>query len=183
MKKEKQMRVFKISPNYLRERTKWLNHPEIYQNMNMQYPMTLLETEKWFEKVIINKSRIDFVFEDKDKVVSMTGLTNIDTLNGLVEFYIMVNPECQGKGFGKKTTEFTLNYAFTKFNIHKVFLYTNHFNERANHLYESLGFELEGILREHKFKDGELIDRCIYGLLKGDWGKQAYSHYKIELEF
>ena len=151
--------------------------------MNMQFPITFDETKKWHERALYNSSRFDFAFEVENNIVSMTGLTNIDTGNGLCEFYIMVNPELQSRGYGKKTTEFTINYAFNKYNIHKVYLYTNNFNERANKLYEKLGFQLEGVMRKHKFKNGELIDRCIYGLLKEEWKNQNYYNSEIKLEF
>lgn len=183
MKKEKKMKAYKLDYTHIQERCDWLNNPAVYQHMNMQYPITFLETEKWFERTVINNSRIDFAFEEDGKIVSMTGLTNIDTINGLVEFYIMVNPNVQGKGYGLKTTEFTINYAFLNFNIHKIYLYTNSFNERANKLYAKLGFELEGTLRKHKFKNGKLIDRCVYGLLKEDWQSKTYAKQEINLEF
>lgn len=176
------MKASKLSNKHLEERCNWLNHSNVYLHMNMQYPITLEETKKWHERALYNSSRFDFSFEEKEKIVAMTGLTNIDTVNGLAEFYIMVNPEIQGQGYGKKSTEFTLNYAFVNYNIHKVYLYTNQFNERANNLYEKLGFKLEGTLRKHKFKNGEFIDRCVYGLLKEDWKKQSYCNKNIKLE-
>lgn len=183
MKKERKMKVRKLEINDLQERCKWLNHPDVYMHMNMQYPITLGETQKWHEKALFNSSRFDFVFEEDNNIVAMTGLTNIDLSNGLVEFYIMVNPEMQGKGYGLKSTEFTINYAFNSFNVGKIYLYTNSFNDRANALYLKLGFKLEGTLRNHKFKNGKMIDRCIYGLLKQDWLKYPYSENQIKLEF
>ncbi|MGO3807753.1 MAG: GNAT family N-acetyltransferase [Sphingobacterium sp.] len=177
------MKSYKLDQQHIQERCDWLNHPKVFRHMNMQYPITLLETQKWFERAVLNSSRIDFAFEEDDDIVAMTGLTNVDTVNGIVEFYIMVNPNLQGKGYGMKTTEYTLNYAFLNYNIHKIYLYTNSFNERANNLYLKLGFQLEGTLRMHKFKNGEMVDRCIYGLLKDDWVKMAYAHKEINLEF
>lgn len=183
MKKEKKMKISKFDFVHIQERYRWLNHPDIYSYMNMQYPITLLETEKWFERIVGNPNRMDLVFEEGDAIVAMTGLTNIDYANGLVELYVMVNPSMQGKGYGVAATQFTINYAFTNYNVNKIYLYTNSFNERANGLYLKLGFELEGKLRKHKFKKGQLIDRYIYGLLKEDWEKQAYCSKEIILEF
>lgn len=183
MKKEKEMKAYKLDQRHVQERFDWLNHSDVYKHMNMQYPITLIETQKWFERTVSNPNRMDFVFEEDSQVIAMTGLTNIDTVNGLVEFYIIVNPNLQGRGYGLRTTEFTMNYAFVNYNIHKIYLYTNSFNERANNLYVKLGFELEGKLRKHKFKHGEMIDRCIYGLLKEDWLKTNYAQQDINLEF
>lgn len=163
------MKIQKLSKKHLSTRYTWLNHPKIFQHMNMQYPITLEETESWYSRAILNTKRVDLAFIEDDKVVAMTGLTDINTVDSIAEFYIMVEPNCQSKGYGKQTTIFTINYAFLNFNLRKIYLYTNSFNERANNLYEKLGFVLEGKLRNHKFKNGEYIDRCIYGLLKEDW--------------
>ena len=181
MKKERNMKIEKISEEHLETRCNWLNNPDIYKHMNMQYPITLHETKKWFERTVINNNRIDLVFKDNEEIVSMTGLTNLDLTNGLVELYIMVNPKLQKKGYGIKSTIFTLNWAFCNYHIHKVYLYTNRNNNSANLLYEKLGFRLEGVLRKHKFKNGQLIDRHIYGLLKEDWVQSSDFTDNIQL--
>ncbi len=183
MKNERKMQIQKLNRQHLQARYQWLNHPKIFQHMNMQYPITLEETESWYSRAITNNSRIDLVFLEDEQIVAMTGLTGINCIDGIAEFYIMVGPDIQSKGYGKKATIFTLNYAFLNFNIHKVYLYTNSFNERANHLYTSLGFELEGTLKKHKFRFGELINRCIYGLLKEDWQTSSNFSNDATLEF
>lgn len=175
------MKVEKISEEHIETRYHWLNNPEVYKHMNMLYPITLNETKKWFERTVENNTRIDLVFKEGEEIVAMSGLTNLDLANGLVEFYIMVNPDLQRRGYGKKATIYTLNWAFCNYHIHKVYLYTNSFNVNANKLYEKLGFELEGILRKHKFKNGKLIDRHIYGLLKEDWERSSFYTKNIQL--
>lgn len=183
MKRERKMRVEKLSKDHLQTRYEWLNHPRIFQHMNMQYPISLLETEAWYNRIYNNPNRIDLVFFEDNSIVAMTGLTSISAVDGLAEFYIMVSPNYQSKGIGSKSTIYTINYAFYNFNIHKIYLYTNNFNEKANGLYEKLGFSLEGVLKKHKFKNGHHIDRCIYGLLKDDWKKSEYFCKDVLLEF
>lgn len=178
------MIVTKLSIEHIEERCHWLNHPAVYNDMNMQYPITYHETEKWFERVVCSNNRMDLVFiTDENTIASMAGITNIDITNGIAEFYIIVNPSLQGKGFGLSTTTFTMNYAFMNFNIHKIYLYTNSFNEKANKLYSRLGFVLEGTLRKHKFKNGNFIDRYVYGLLKEEWSKTTHYETNIKLTF
>lgn len=177
------MKATKLDPTHLQERCRWLNHPAVYRYMNMRHPVSLAETVRWHERAGANNSRSDLAFTDDGAVVCMTGLTSIDTDNALAEFYIMTNPDLQGRGYGTRATAFTLNYAFSQFNIQKVFLYTNAANERANGMYLKLGFVLEGQLRKHKFKDGAFIDRHIYGLLKEDWQQQPGYRTHIDLEF
>ncbi|UTA69814.1 GNAT family N-acetyltransferase [Emticicia sp. 21SJ11W-3] len=183
MKRLEIMKVKKLSSTHLENRLAWLNHPDVYQYMNMQYPLTFEEMDSWYDRIKGNQLRIDLVFEEENEVVAMTGLTNIDFADGLAEYYILVNPDKQGQGFGKFSTQFTTNYAFNKFNLNKIYLYTNSYNERANKLYLNLGFQQEGLLRKHKFKNGGFIDRCIFGLLKDDWKQQSYSSDIVSLTF
>lgn len=183
MKKGKQMRAYRFSSEHVETRSKWLNTAQIYSFLNIQYPNTIDQTREWYERIRNNSSRIDFVFSDDESHLSMTGLTNIDLNNGLAEFYIMVNPERLGNGYGKKTTEWTLNYAFINYNINKVYLYTNDFNDIANAMYHKLGFSLEGQLRKHKYRDGKFIDRYVYGLLKEEWESTYYYVNQPNLEF
>ncbi|WP_158650695.1 GNAT family N-acetyltransferase [Acinetobacter indicus] len=177
------MQVQKINEQHLETRFRWLNHPKIFSHMNMKFPISLIEVKDWYSRIYKNNDRIDLVFLDQDQVVAMTGLTSVNTIDGLAEFYIMVSPEYQSKGFGQKATTYTINYAFLNFNIHKIYLYTNNFNERANRLYGKLGFSLEGVLKKHKFKNGQHIDRCIYGLLKENWIASGNDLKDLVLEF
>src|SRR5690554_1222247 len=109
MRKESVMKACKISLDHLETRVSWLNAEEVYSFMNMKYPITLKETVDWYDRVRINPSRADFSFFDNDKIVAMSGLTSLDLANGLMEYYVMVNPDCQGQGYGVKVSEWTLN--------------------------------------------------------------------------
>ncbi len=63
----------------------------------------------------------------------------------------------------------TLDYAFKTLGLNRVFLYTYKTNGRANHLYEKTGFVLEGTLRQHSWHNGQVCDRCIWGILREEW--------------
>lgn len=175
------MKVVKISSEFLKVRYEWLNSKEIYSYMNIRYPMSYEDMTSWYERNKNNDTRVDFVFLEGDQPLAMTGLTNLDFENGLIEFYIMVGPNSQGKGIGEIATQWTLNYAFLCFNVNKVYSYTNGFNKRVNYMLEKIGFKLEGTLRKHKFKNGEYIDRSFYGILKEDWLVQDYKSDTIYL--
>lgn len=172
----------KIDKTHLEERTRWFNHPLVYKYMNLSPSLKLEDTISWFERNSSKDNRVDLVFYEGEDLVSMTGLTNVDKDNGLAEFYIVVNPDLQRNGFGKQSVELTLNYGFQKLPIHKIYLFTNDYNKRANNLYLKSGFKLEGKLRRHMKREGELIDRYVFGILKEEWEELPYSktpiHYK-----
>ena len=54
----------------------------------------------------------------------------------------------KGKGYGRATLEQVLSKAFLEFAAHRVWLDVMAHNERARHLYRSLGLVEEGLLRE-----------------------------------
>ena len=105
----------------------------------------------------------------------MGGYTAINYDAGHSEFYIMVNPDMHGKGFGSKVSYWMYNYAFLKLHLNKIYLNTNNHNIAAYKIYENAGFSLEGILRQHKLKNGQLLDRRFYGLLRSEWEMQKWK--------
>jgi len=161
----------------------WMNNPIINNSMFFELPATISKTETWFKNKN-NNTRVDFSFlNEQQEIVGMGGFTNIDKINSNAEYYIMVNPNLHGQGFGKKISLWMFNYAFLKLNLNKIYLYTNDDNVAANKIYENSGFKLEGILREHKFKKGNFLNRRFYGLLKSEWKTKNWQQDNLQYEF
>lgn len=75
-----------------------------------------------------------------------------------------------GKGFATEAARALLRYAFEYMQVTRVDLQCRVDNEASQHVAERSGFRLEGRqrLRHHK-KDGTLVDRLWYGLLRSEW--------------
>lgn len=155
-----------LNENDLKYRVNLLNDERISPYLNVSQSFTLNTTKKWFSKIKDDKSRIDFVFLYDINKIGMGGLTNISINNSRCELYMYLDPNFHGKGFGYESCKALCNHAFQKLNLNKVFLYTFSSNNRANKLYEKVGFKLEGVLKKHTYKEGVPHDRNIYGLLK-----------------
>lgn len=157
-------------------RVDWINNSLINSTMFFELPVTIEKTEKWLSNNKNNKTRIDFTFINESKIpLAMGGFTGICTKNKNAEFYVMVNPNMHGKGIGKKVSLWMYNYAFSQLDLHKIFLFTNDENTAAYKIYEKAGFRLEGVLREHKFKNKTYKNRRIYGMLKSEWQLQPWK--------
>lgn len=164
-------------------RVSWINDLRINENMSFELPATIEKTLIWYKKNLNNSSRIDLTVLEDDTIVSMGGYTTINKVNSNAEFYIMVNPEMFGLGFGSKVSMWLFNYAFVELKLNKIYLYTNENNIAAYKIYEKYGFKREGILREQKYKDGNYINRLFYGLLKSEWEILTWSQKKINYDF
>ena len=151
-------------------RVDWINDPRINQTMFFDLPASVINTEKWYNNIRENSKRIDFTFvNNEDDIIAMGGFTDISSIHKNAEFYVMVNPEMQGKGIGKQVSIWMYNYAFSVLDLNKIFLYTNDDNIAAFSIYEKAGFQLEGVLRNHKWKHNKFQNRRFYGLLKSEW--------------
>lgn len=153
----------------IQERVNWINNPSINSTMFFELPATVQNTQRWYENNRNSKQRIDFTFEEGSDIVAMGGFTGISSEHKNAEFYVMVNPEFQGKGIGKEVSRWMYNYAFSVLKLNKIYLYTNDDNIAAYKIYESAGFVLEGVMREHKWKSGAFQNRRFYGLLSKEW--------------
>ncbi|KAG8159821.1 hypothetical protein KVR01_010458 [Diaporthe batatas] len=73
------------------------------------------------------------------------------------------------KGYGSEAINWALDWAFTRANLHAVSLGCVEFNERAQHLYEKLGFVPEGRFRKCHWHERKWWDVLLYSMLEDEW--------------
>lgn len=170
-----------FNENHISTRVDWINNPKVNETMYFDLPASIINTKRWFKNNIGNNKRVDFAFEDiEGKIVAMGGFTDISQVHKNGEFYVMVNPTLQGQGIGKKTSIWMYNYAFSVLQLNKIYLYTNDDNIAAYTIYEKAGFVLEGVLREHRWKNDKFQNRRFYGLLKSEWENMVWKKEIID---
>lgn len=163
------MIVRRLTKDDLQLRVDWMNNPKIYSSMHFEIPILIDNTIRWFENNVDNNKRADLVFEENGVVVAFGGLTNINSEVKKAELYIFVNPENQKSGIGTRATKTLCSYGLNQLGLNKIYLETNEDNVAAQRVYEKCGFVLEGKLRnEYISKDGRIMCRMYYGLLKGE---------------
>ena len=163
---ETEIRILEIQD--LPIRVSLLNDTDISRLLNTSEIFSLEGTTKWFRNRDLS-TRADLALLYMGTVSGMAGITHIDKKAGVGELYIYLDKKLQGRGLGVTYMGLTLDYAFKTLGLNKVFLYTYKTNGRANHLYEKIGFVLEGILRQHSWHNGQVCDRCIWGILREEW--------------
>jgi putative acetyltransferase len=81
-------------------------------------------------------------------------------------FGITVRDDWQGKGVGTELLRAALDMADNWLNLTRMELEVYADNELAIHLYERFGFEREGRLRQHAFRNGEYVDSIAMARLR-----------------
>lgn len=176
--------VRKIDASDIPVRVSWINDIRVHGNMHFDVPVSIINTEFWFESISNSNNRFDLIFIDaQDGPLGMSGLTNIELDHQSAEFYIFINPEFHGRGIGKMITQWTVNFGFLKYNLNKIYLYTDSDNTIALSLYENLGFVKEGVQRKHRFKLGSFKDKVAFGILREEWIEKDWAENEIKLAF
>jgi len=132
-------------------RLKWLNNPKVNEFLGDDHAngTTLAKQKKWFDIYEKSKNKKFFTICDNKKPIGMFGLYNIDkTLNSSDLFIAIGDYEYRGKGIGKIAMKWLIDYGFKKLKLHKIKLGVAEDNLSAVNLYKSVGFEIEGILKD-----------------------------------
>ena len=82
---------------------------------------------------------------------------------------LRINLSERNKGYGKKAMSLTLDYLFNHLQAHRVWLDVRERNHRAKHVYESLGFQVEGVLRECIKTDDNYESLILMGMLRTEY--------------
>ena len=74
-----------------------------------------------------------------------------------------------GRGVGRFMLSGILDYVFRELKAHRLWLDVFETNQRAQHVYESLGFHREGLLRDAILRDGEFHSQILMSILDREY--------------
>ena len=123
---------------------------------------TLEDAQKWYKEK--HPSYLKIIFDGVD--IGYVRLTN--DYNDNLYVGVDISPEYTGKGYGYQTYIELLPLLFNYFAIDKVYLEVLSTNERAIHLYEKIGFKVDGIKKAEVLKKDTYVDSIIMSFSKSD---------------
>ncbi|WP_137724521.1 spermidine N1-acetyltransferase [Prescottella subtropica] len=122
-----------------------------------------------YDRHVHDERQRRFVIEVDGNAVGLVELVEIDHIHRNCEFQIIVAPGHQGRGYAGVATRKVLAHAFATLNLHKVYLLVDTENHAAVHIYEKVGFAVEGVLREEYFAAGRYRDATRMGIFQRDF--------------
>lgn len=125
----------------------------------------------WYASRAEQKERLDLAVVDTatGQLVGEVVLYDVDDRARSCTFRTLIGQEGRGRGVGTEATRLLLRYAFEQLGMHRVELQVYAFNDRARHVYEKVGFVVEGVRREAHWRDGEWLDEVVMSVLVSDW--------------
>jgi len=145
----------------------WRNHPEVRRHMFTQHEITLSEHQSWFASASRNPRKHPLIFESYG---TPSGFVNFSELEwgGVAEWGFYASPDAP-HGTGRLMGQAALDHAFTCLNLHKVCGQALEHNERSIRFHLNLGFQQEGILRDHHFDGAKYHHVFCFGMLSNEW--------------
>ena len=152
---------------------KWRNTPEVRQDFFNTFPVAVSGQETWYQDLLRRQDAKLFVIETPmdSQAIGTIGYDRIDWKNqkGELGNILIGEPAYRGKGLGKEAVHLMVHFGFSEMNLNRIYLKLFAKNKHAIHLYESCGFQVEGILREEYFRSGAFQDVCLMAILRKEY--------------
>lgn len=126
-------------------------------------PIDGAQEREYYESVVSGDDVVTLLVCDAEEPVGSVGLNGLDHRNGVAEIGIFLETEA---------ARLVTGYAFAELRLHRVLARVLAGNEASMRVWETLGYEHEGVHREAAFVDGEHVDLHHYGVLADGWHEE-----------
>ena len=143
--------------------------PEVQAQLFSERPPTIEEHLRWLADMEARGDRHEFMIVERasGRSVGTIGLSRIDLVNRRAEYGVLIGePGARGKGLAAEASRLLLGYAFGTLGLRRVYLHVFARNTDALRLYRRVGFQPEGVLRQHVRKGDEFLDVAVMAVLE-----------------
>ena len=131
----------------------WENNPENWRVTNTEAPYSLQAIIAHIENVQnirqTGELRLLICLSDSEKPIGTVDLNNVDFKHDHAEVGILIGDTNErGKGYAQEALELLIDYADKILALHNLIAYILEDNTPSIHLFQSVGFELVGSLKE-----------------------------------
>jgi RimJ/RimL family protein N-acetyltransferase len=160
---------------------RWMNHPEIWRYMDYERPVSLKDVEEDLERS--RKEGHPFTILVGDRPIGRIGLNQFRDRDRICAFYMFIGePAFWGKGYARDAAMTLLSYAFDRWDLWLIELWTLADNNRAISMYQRCGFVAEATVRERSFKEGHWVDRVVMSVRRDEFqaARRAWNDESAE---
>jgi ribosomal-protein-alanine N-acetyltransferase len=145
-----------ITDSYLH----WMNDLDVCKFLETAIPYSEFELQDFVNSMIAKKIFFwAITLKQNDLHIGNIKIDPINHKHQIGEYGILMGDKNNwGKGFAKEASKVVIDYCFNVIGLRKITLGVIKDNVAAVKLYESLGFEVEGIYRMHGIYGGKYCD-------------------------
>ncbi|GEM_PF-128546 len=121
----------------------------------------------WYKKIFAEQSGLRWMIEDTEsgRVIGTCGFLNREDVHNRAEIGYDLHPDYWGRGVMTEVARSVIHFGFVNMQLNKIEAKADPQNEGSIALLKKLGFEQEGLLREHEFEKGRYIDLAVFSVL------------------
>lgn len=146
----------------------WRNQENVKKYFFYNGPFTKEIHENWMRNKVETGEVAQFIIclKEDDKPIGSTFLRDIDYKNNKAQYGIFIGTEdIRGMGIGKESLRLTIQYAFEELKMHRVYSLVKESNKPSIYHLLNSGFEIEAVLRDSEYCDGEYANVVIASIL------------------
>lgn len=147
----------------------WRNTDRVRYNMMNDRKISPAEHMEWYDRIRASENVKYLVFELDSEAAGLTYFTGIDREHGRCDWGFYLGKGDLPKGTGTQMGILSLQYAFEVLHIRKLCGQVLDFNAASRRVFEKLGFQPEGILRQHINRNGRYHDIILYAKFIDAW--------------
>jgi UDP-4-amino-4,6-dideoxy-N-acetyl-beta-L-altrosamine N-acetyltransferase len=162
--------IKQVSPQDKDRLRAWRNDPDVRQFMYTTHEISAEEHERWFERQLELDDRIAWTILMDGDPVGAAFVSDVDRENRRAYWaFYLADARTRGRGVGSAVEVLVCNYAFDVLGLHKLCCEVLSFNAAVIAMHQKFGFQPQGVLREHYFRDGQWVDVHQLALWADDW--------------
>jgi ribosomal-protein-alanine N-acetyltransferase len=150
----------------------WLNDPEVTKYMLQgAFPTTAESNAAFYDSIATSRSDVvlAIALREDDRHVGNVGLHRIDPIHRTAESGMLIGDRSVwGRGIASEASWLVFKHGFIRLNLARVWIGVMADHAAMIKVYQRLGFQIEGRLRQDIARDGGRVDKLIMGLLAGE---------------
>ncbi|MDD2758533.1 MAG: GNAT family protein [Patescibacteria group bacterium] len=154
---------------------RWFNDPKVTIYLGRQQKLAMKDEIEYLKKMIRDKDNYNYsVINENGKHIGMAGF-HLKRKDKRATYGITIGEKKEwGKGYGQEITEIIIDFVFRKLKVNRLDLKVFEPNKRAVHIYEKMGFKIEGHRRaiSYNLVTKRFDDDYIMSILREDWLKR-----------
>jgi len=167
---------------YIAERAQPDSIRQWYED-ELLFPASEKEVRKSYDEALEEFSKDDkriFIIETRSgEYLGEISVWNTKKRAMVFRYGIFLVEDARGKRYGKEALTIVLDYYFNELNYQKCDPTVYSFNKKSQAFHESMGFILEGRLRNDVYTRGEYHDMLVYGMLKDEFNKLHKHEFPV----
>jgi [ribosomal protein S5]-alanine N-acetyltransferase len=148
---------------------KWADNPKIAANLRDGFPSpyTAVDAEEFLHNATGKMSQDFFAIANANEAIGAIGLMRGEDVHRFTaELGYWLAEPFWGKGIISAAVVTLVDFAFETLDYYRIFAEPYAHNAASARVLEKAGFQFEGRMRAHVFKNGQVLDQLVYARVK-----------------